>query len=562
MNDPRRMSMRRLSTGVPGLDAVLGGGLPEFSFNLIAGEPGTGKTTLVQQIMFANATPDRTALYFTVLGEPPAKMMRYQQQFAFFDFDKLDESIRFVNLSENVLQTDLGAVMDRIVEEVEETSPGLVIVDSFRTVVRTARTRPDGDTELQAFIQQLALHLTGWQATTFLVGEYTEREIHDNPVFTVADGILWLRQDVERSAIVRRLQVKKLRGQAPIPGMHSMRITDDGIGVFPRMMDVEEAAGKADHAGRRISTGVPGLDEMMGGGIPAGEATIVAGASGSGKTVLASIFAAEAARDGESAVIAVFEERPGAYIRRAKEVGVDLESMEEEGKLKILYLRPMDLSVDETLLEIRTTVEEMGATRVVIDSLSGFEVALAAPFRSEYREALYRLVATLTVGGSTVLMTIETLERFTELRFTPHEISFLSENIILQRYVELKGELQKVMMVVKMRGSDHSKALRSYDITSDGIVMGGYLREFEGVITGVPRLREVVARFPYPGLQESEGRVMEALLELGESSADAMAERLDMSGEEAVEALERLVELRYALRSGDAYRPAGRPLGG
>lgn len=561
MNSRRRVDIRRHPTGVPGLDEVLGGGLPEYSFNLVAGEPGTGKTTLVQQIMFSNATPERSAIYFTVLGEPPAKMLRYQQQFSFFDFDRLDDSIRFVNLSEEVLAGDLGVVLDRIVEEVEERSPGIVIVDSFRTVVRNAEGGSRGDVELQSFIQRLALHLTGWQATTFLVGEYTEEEAHDNPVFTVADSILWLRQDVEQSSIVRRLQAKKIRGQAPLPGMHSLRITSDGIQIFPRMVAVEVGRRRDREEPRRLSTGVPGLDEMMGGGIPAGDATLVAGTAGSGKTILATSFAAEAARLGESAVIAVFEERPREYLRRARELGVDLEAMEREGSLRIHYLRPMDLSVDETLHQLRESVQEMDATRVVIDSLTGFEVALAPGFRSEYREALYRMVAALTSCGTTVLMTIESLERFTELRFTPHEISFLSENILLQRYVELEGELQRVMMVVKMRGSDHSRALRRYQITSDGIAMGDYLHEFRDIITGVPRLRESVAGSPYPGLRELDTRVIGALLESGEASSRGVAEKLDIAEENATRALERLVELRYAIRSGDLYRAAGRPLG-
>ena len=132
------MPIRQLPTGVPGLDEILGGGLPEFSFNIIAGAPGCGKTTLAHQIMFANATPERPALYFTVLGEPAIKMLRYQQQFTFFDQAKMDGAIRFINLSQVVLEQDLGAVLDEIVKEVEAAKAGIVVVDSFRTVVRKA----------------------------------------------------------------------------------------------------------------------------------------------------------------------------------------------------------------------------------------------------------------------------------------------------------------------------------------------------------------------------------------------------------------------------------------
>ena len=228
-----RVLIRQLPTGVPGLDEILGGGLPEYSFNIIAGAPGCGKTTLAHQIIFANASPGRPALYFTVLGEPAIKMLRYQQQFTFFDQSKMDGSIRFVNLSQLVLDHDLGDVLAEIIKEVEASKACIVVVDSFRTVVRKALTNAS-ELELQGFVQRLALHLTSWQATTFLIGEYVEGELRDNPVFTVADGLFWLYQNIERNSIVRKMQVMKLRGQESVPGLHTFRITEDGLQAFPR----------------------------------------------------------------------------------------------------------------------------------------------------------------------------------------------------------------------------------------------------------------------------------------------------------------------------------------
>ena len=228
-----RVKISQLPTGVQGLDEILGGGLPEYSFNIIAGAPGCGKTTLAHQIMFANATPERPALYFTVLGEPAIKMLRYQQQYTFFDASKMAGSIRFINLSQVVLDQDLGAVLEAIVKEVEASNAGIVVVDSFRTVVRKAQAGAS-EAELQGFVQRLALHLTSWQATTFLIGEYVEGELRDNPVFTVADGLFWLDQSVERNSIVRKMQVMKLRGQESVPGLHTFRITEGGLQAFPR----------------------------------------------------------------------------------------------------------------------------------------------------------------------------------------------------------------------------------------------------------------------------------------------------------------------------------------
>src|SRR6202158_1191395 len=231
MSAEDKVTIRKLPTGVPGLDEILGGGLPEYSFNIIAGAPGGGKTTLAHQVVFAIATPERPALYFTVLGEPAIKMLRYQQQFRFFDPAKLTTAVRVINLSQVVLEKDLDAVLEEIVKEVEAAGP--VVVHSFRTVVRKAGGGT-GDVELQGFVQRLALHLTSWQATTFLIGEYTEGELRDNPVFTVADGLFWLYQSVERNSIVRKMQVMKVRGQESVPGLHTFRITAAGLQTFPR----------------------------------------------------------------------------------------------------------------------------------------------------------------------------------------------------------------------------------------------------------------------------------------------------------------------------------------
>ncbi len=485
MNYPDKVKIDQLPTGVPGLDEILGGGIPEFSFNIIAGAPGSGKTTLAHQFLFANATPERPALYFTVLGEPAIKMLRYQQQYDFFDQSKLGNCIRFINLGDIVLEQTLDAVLAAIVKEVEAANPGVVIVDSFRTVARKAE---DGssDVELQAFVQRLALYLTSWEVTSFLVGEYTEFEVRDNPVFTIADGLIWLSQVVERNSITRKLQVVKLRGQGSVPGLHTFRITHAGIQAFSRTSGLTGRKVKTA-ASRRLSTGVPELDRMLEGGVPEGDSLLVAGPSGSGKSVLATQFIAEGLRRGEPGIIAIFEERPDYYVGRAASFGMDLEAARENGTLNVIYLRPLDLSVDEALQEILDAVHKIGAKRLVIDSLTGFEMALAPGFRTDFRESLYRMIAALTGTGVTVLSTVEIEESFTSLAFSTFSISFLTDDLIRLRYVEIEGELRKIMIIIKMRGGNHSKAIREYEITSEGVVIvGPILKNYRGLITGVP----------------------------------------------------------------------------
>jgi circadian clock protein KaiC len=482
-----RVTIRQMPTGVPGLDEILGGGLPEFSFNIIAGAPGCGKTTLAHQIMFANAIPERPALYFTVLGEPAIKMLRYQQQFTFFDGAKIDGAIRFINLSQVVLDQDLGAVLDAIIKEVETSKAGVVVVDSFRTVVRKALNNAT-EVELQGFVQRLALHLTSWEATTFLIGEYVEGELRDNPVFTVADGLFWLYQSVERNSIVRKMQVMKVRGQESVPGLHTFRITDAGLHTFPRTFGLVEEADRVKGR-RRLSTGIAELDAMMGGGVPEGDSLLLAGPSGGGKSILATQFIAEGLRQGEPGIVAVFEEIPAEYIQRAAMFGYDFDTPQKNGTLKIIYLRPLDLSVDETVHEIVDSVRQLGCKRLVIDSLVGFEMALAPGFRTDFRESLYRMIAALTRLGVTIFSTVEIDEDFTSMDLSNFTVSFLADDIVRLRYVSIDGQLRKMLLVVKMRRSQHSIDMMEYQVTTKGIVIGERLRGYHALTSGIPSLR-------------------------------------------------------------------------
>jgi len=476
-----KATINRLATRVPGLDEVLGGGLPEFSFNLIAGQPGCGKTTLAHQIMFALATPERPAIYFTVLGEPPLKMLRYQQQFDFFDPEAIDRTVRFISLCDVAMTGDLDRVLARIVAEVTAHSPGLIFVDSFRSVAFASEHAGSPKIGLQLFVQQLGMLMTSWQATTFLIGEYVN-ETDANPVFTVADGLIWLRQSVQRNSMVRKIEIMKMRGQPSLPGLHTFRINGSGVRIFSPAQYV--AAGTAElavtePAGRALM-GVPALDEMLGGGLPRSYSLLLAGPSGSGKSVLAASFLAEGARRGETGVIAAFEQRPN------RSRNPQLTELIAGGLVGLIDSREPDLSIDEIVLLILTEVRRLRATRVVLDSLSGLELALAPNFRTDFRESLLGLVTGLTRVGLTVLMTSELEDRYTDLRFSPYGAAFLTDAIIVQRYIEVDSRLQRVMAVVKVRASAHSNALRLYDIRDDGIHIGDMLVCQEGLLGGRP----------------------------------------------------------------------------
>ncbi|VVO08907.1 ATPase domain-containing protein [Pseudomonas fluorescens] len=476
-----KVTINRLATGVPGLDEVLGGGLPEFSFNLIAGPPGCGKTTLAHQMMFALATPERPALFFTVLGEPPLKMLRYQQQFDFFDSEAINHSVRYINLADDTLAGDLDEVLRRIVAEVEAHGPALVFVDSFRSVVLASRTQDNPNNNLPQFIQQLGMLMTTWQATTFLIGEYFT-ETDTNPIFTVADGLIWLRQSVQRNSMVRKMEIMKMRGQPTLPGLHTFRIGTSGIKVFaPAAVYATKPVEPSDGTpSSRLKMGVPRLDEMLGGGLPRGYSLLVAGPSGSGKSILAATFLAEGARNGETGVIAVFEQRPH-HLRSAT-----LTQLIQSGQVGLVDSRAPDLSIDEIVQLLLSEITRLKATRVVIDSLSGFELALAPTFREDFRESLARMVTALTSVGVSVLMTSELEDRYTDLRFSPYGTAFLTDAIIVQRYIEVQSRLLRIMAVVKVRASAHSDELRLYRIDDHGLQIGEMLADQEGLLGGRP----------------------------------------------------------------------------
>ncbi|WP_369301104.1 RAD55 family ATPase [Pseudomonas sp. N2-5-1-1] len=474
-----KVTINRLATGVPGLDEVLGGGLPEFSFNLIAGPPGCGKTTLAHQMMFALATPERPALFFTVLGEPPLKMLRYQQQFDFFDDAAINRSIRYINLADDTLAGDLDEVLRRIVSEVEAHSPSLVFVDSFRSVVLASQTQHNPNNNLPQFIQQLGMLMTTWQATTFLIGEYFT-ETDTNPIFTVADGLIWLRQSVERNSMVRKMEIMKMRGQPTLPGLHTFRIATSGVKVFPPAAVNRAVEAPSTFPITRLKMGVPALDEMLGGGLPRGYSLLVAGPSGSGKSILAATFLAEGARNGETGVIAAFEQRPN------HSQNPQLAELIKSGNVSLVDSRAPDLSIDEIVQLLLSEISRLKATRVVIDSLSGFELALAPTFRADFRESLSRMVTALTAVGVSVLMTSELEDRYTDLRFSPYGTAFLTDAIIVQRYIEVQSRLLRIMAVVKVRASAHSDQLRQYHIDDNGLQIRDMLPEQEGLLGGRP----------------------------------------------------------------------------
>jgi len=297
---------------------------------------------------------------------------------------------------------------------------------------------------------------------------------------------------VQRNSMVRKMEVMKMRGQPTLPGLHTFRIGAEGVEVFPPASVANRGPADATAAlgAPRLLMGVPGLDAMLGGGLPSGYSLLVAGPSGSGKSILAAAFLSEGARRGETGVIAAFEQHPN---RSRSRLVADLIA---SGQVGLLQNPAADLSIDEVVFMLLRDIRRLGASRVVIDSLSGFELALAPTFREDFRESLSNLVTALAGAGVTVLMTSELEDRYTDLRFSPHGTAFMTDAIIVQRYIEVDSRLRRVMAVVKVRASAHSDELREFSIDADGIRMGAKLADHEGLLGGRPTRKHGVPSSP------------------------------------------------------------------
>src|ERR1700730_2977402 len=275
------------------------------------------------------------------------------------------------------------------------------------------------------------------------------------------------------------MEIVKMRVQATLPGLHTFRISAEGFKVFsPTLLPTDATR---ENSLPRLSMGIAGLDEMMGGGLPRGYSLLVAGPSGSGKSILASSFLAEGARAGETSVIAAFEQHPHKARGR---VVADLIS---SGRVGVIDTRTSTLSVDEIAMLLIAEIHRLKASRVVIDSLSGFELALAPTFREDYRESLARMMSALASTGVTVLMTSELEDRYYELGFSPYGTAFLTDSIVMQRYIEIDIRLERVMAVVKMRASQHSNQLGLFHIDDEGIKLDEQRGAYSGLLAGAPR---------------------------------------------------------------------------
>jgi circadian clock protein KaiC len=470
--------MDRLLTGSAELDRILGGGLPPGSLVVVAGSPGTGKTVLAQQICFANASPERPAVYYTTLSEPHDKLVRHLEPFRFFNRSLLGKGIDLHHLAvPSEKWASVEGVADEIVRQSFETLPSVVVLDSAKALRDAA-----SDEQFRVSVYNLASRVAHTEAVLVLVGEYTADDLTHAPEFAVADVIVYMANEPAGAFDQRWLRVLKVRGSEYLAGQHPFRITDEGVVIYPRLESVVHAA--ALPGAGRLSTGVPGLDGMLGGGVPAGNVTLVAGPSGSGKTVLSLHWLVAGLEAGEPGLYVSFQETPAQLIAKARSFGWDLESALDSGLLRIMHVEPVEVGLDALAADVGAALSSGSPPRAVVESLT--EMEHAARGSDRLPDFMWSFLGMFRAAGATTVVTTETRALFGGTLELARGLSFIVDNAILLRYVELESEIRRALAVVKMRDSDHVKSLVEFEIGKRGVEIKSKFAGVAGVITGTP----------------------------------------------------------------------------
>jgi circadian clock protein KaiC len=484
MIDAQRADRHVASTGIPGLDDVLVGGFSRNRLFLVEGVPGSGKTTLALQFLATGAAADETVLYVT-LSETEEELRSVADSHG---WSLTGITIRELAPPETELEpeeqntmfhpaeVELAATTKSVLDEVEQLKPTRVVFDSLSEL----RLLAGGALRYRRQILALKQYFANRQCTVLLLDDLTGTE-HDLQVQSIAHGVVRLeQQQPEYGSQRRRLRIMKYRGVHFRGGFHDYSIHRGGLQVFPRLV----AAEHRQHTSRtRLVSAIPALDDLLGGGIEEGTSTLIVGAAGTGKSTLAAQFAAAAAARGAASAMFLFDESPQTLLSRCSELRIDLAGAIADEKVLIQQVDPAELTPGEFIHAIRTAVDA-GARIVVIDSLNGYLNAMPEErfLTIQLHELLMYLgqqgVATILIGAHQGLIGAQ--------MHTPVDASYLADAVILLRYFEARGEVRQAISVVKKRGGEHERTIREFRLAAGGIHVGAALREFRGVLSGVP----------------------------------------------------------------------------
>ncbi len=473
----RSEALDRISTGVAGLDAVLGGGIPARRTCLIAGVPGTGKTTLGNQLAFAHAARGGSVVVATLLAESHDILIENLRSFSFFAPEYVGNRIRYFSVQTPLEDGGLDAIVDMLRQEVRQSRATVLIVDGTAVVEDFARSAFD----LRRFAQRLEVQFSLLGCTTVLLTSHVGE--HLRLLGGHVNGVILLTNDLVVPRHVRMLEVVKMRGVRHASGMHEFGIDDDGVTVYPRL---EALVGrtrlnlKAEHG---LGTGVPELDAMLGGGILPHSSTAVMGTPGAGKTILGLSFLYEGAINEERGLFVGFHETAEELAATAEGVGRDLRRFIDAGIVRMLWTPPLELSADAWAWRVLAAVEEHAPVRIFIDALTDVQRVMVSPDRMS--TFLAALVNELRARGATTVVSNE-INAYTDDNLTVPipAASATMDNGILLRHVEIQGNLRRLVTVLKVRQSASDPSIREMEITKDGIVVSRPFRAVSGLLAG------------------------------------------------------------------------------
>jgi circadian clock protein KaiC len=478
-----RTPVERIPTGIPGLDTILRGGLLKAGINIVRGDPGTGKTILGNQFCFNHAAAGHRAVYVTLLAETHDRMIQHMQTMSFFEPARIPDGLYYVNGFRVLEEDGIKGFVDLLRREIRTYNATLLVLDGLIVTEEASGS----DREFRKFIHQLQAHIAVEGCTALLLTNGRRNGYH--PEHTMVDGLIELHNVPFGMQTERELEARKLRGTNALRGRHSFRITDGGIVVYPRIEALLARPSADDEwPDERCATGVDQLDAMLGGGIPRGTATLVLGASGSGKTSLGLHFLSRSSAQ-EPGLLFGFYEMPRRLRHKAAGIGIKLDGLIEQGHLEILWHPPTEDILDALGNGLLEAVRRRGVKRLVIDGLLGFQ-EIAADRPDRIGRFLTALANELRVLNVTTVYTAETRNLIGGVIEGPAiGLSTIAENLILLRYVEIRSQLRRLISVVKMRDSDFDSSLREFRITATGIELAHTFDSAEAILSGFPQLK-------------------------------------------------------------------------
>lgn len=483
--DATTVFLARASTGVAGLDEVLGGGWARNRMHLLEGSPGTGKTTIALQFLLAGAQAGESGIYIS-LAETENELRDGARSHGW----KIDPSIEIFELvpPDSVLDPEqhqsllyssdleLGETITRVFESIERVRPQRVVIDSLSEIRLLAQSALRYRRQILALKHYFAKHNSTVVMLDDLTGETNDRAVH-----SIAHSVIQLEQLAPvYGAERRRLRVAKCRGQAYRGGYHDYIIGAGGVQVFPRLVAAEQRKG---FSGDLQKSGIAALDALAGGGLSSGSSTLIIGPAGTGKTLLVMQYLRETVRRGGRAAMFVFDEELGLLLARAKGLGIDLAGMRDSGKLVIEQMDAAELSPGEFSHRVRAVVAADDIRTVAIDSLNGYQASM--PEEQFLTLHLHELLQYLNRRGASTFLTLAQSGMVGDMRSSV-DLTYLADSVIMLRYFEALGRVRRAMSIIKKRGGPHEDTIREFRIDANGIDVGEPLREFQGVLRGVP----------------------------------------------------------------------------